>query len=310
MGETTGISWTDATANFWMGCTRVSEACKFCYADRDMTRYGKDFNTVTRAKGIWTDILNPNKFKPGSKVFTCSWSDFFHAGADQWRPEAWECIRQRPDLTFQILTKRPERIAANLPPDWGKGWPNVWMGTTVENQRAANKRIPILLLVPAVLRFVSCEPLLGPVDLTEVELPEQYNLGPSTPAHINALTSCDDDHYHNDHAAIGWVIAGGESGPNARPSHPVWFRALREQCRENGVPFHFKQWGEWGPVDLQPETWHDFMDYSGRIGQCRKRADGTWAQDMFGTLPAVIERQGIKRTGRLLDGVLWDEMPA
>lgn len=296
MGETTGISWTDSTANFWMGCSKVSEACRFCYAERDMTRYGKDFGTLTKAKGIWTDILNPVKYRPGSKVFTCSWSDFFHPGADQWRDEAWEAIRKRPDLIWQILTKRPERILDHLPADWGNGWPNVWLGVTAENQQRADERIHLLLAVPAAVHFVSCEPLLGPINLIEIKLPERYNVGEVHPACINALTTMDDDHFYNRHAALDWVITGGESGPNARPSHPDWFRSLRDQCQAAGVPYHFKAWGEWAPCYGEPElsprfrgVKYDFTDEMTSI--------------------AWLERVGVQHSGRLLDGKVWDEMP-
>ncbi len=134
MGEITGIGWTDATWNPWYGCSKVSPGCAHCYMFRDMKRYGSDPEVVTRSK---TKFDEPRKWKTPRRVFTCSWSDWFHEGADAWRAEAWAIVRDTPHLTYQILTKRPERIADHLPPDWGEGYPNVWLGTSVENQRFA-----------------------------------------------------------------------------------------------------------------------------------------------------------------------------
>jgi protein gp37 len=124
--------------------------------------------------------------------------------------------------------------------------PNVWIGVTAENQEQADKRIPLLLQIPAAKRFVSVEPMLGPVDLTDVPVPQAVdNRGFS----INALTDYDDEHFFNKHPKLDWVICGGESGPEARPVHPDWIRSLRDQCVRAEVPFLFKQWGEWGPLE-------------------------------------------------------------
>ena len=180
MGLQTGIEWTatilpdgtvlpGATWNPWTGCTKVSEACAHCYMFTDMKRYGKDGSIVNRSKPPTFNLPLKKKrdgsfaIPPGSKVFTCSWSDWFHVKADPWRAEAWEIIRQRPDVIFQIVTKRTERIAECLPSGWGSGWPNVWLIATVENQEWADVRIPQLLSVPAVVHGLSCEPLLGPI---------------------------------------------------------------------------------------------------------------------------------------------------
>jgi protein gp37 len=165
MGADTAIQWTDHTWNPWQGCTKVSAGCKHCYMYRDKARYGQDPATVVRSKAATFKFPLSGKVKPGDKVFVCSWSDFFHEAADAWRMQAWEIIRQRPDVIFQLVTKRPERIAACLPRDWGGGWPNVWGLVSVEDQAAADLRVPILLDLPFAVRGVSCEPLLGPVDL-------------------------------------------------------------------------------------------------------------------------------------------------
>jgi protein gp37 len=186
-----------------------------------MTRYGRDFSTVTRSK---TTFYAPLKWKEPKLIFTCSWSDFFIEEADEWRAEAWEVIRRCQQHTFQILTKRPERI---LLPECGNdpnlfaAWPNVWIGTSVENQYWADERIPFLLQVPAAVRFLSIEPLLGPIDLS-------YWLASRRSPFI------------------GWVIVGGESGDpfgkkQARPLNLDYVRRIRDQCVSAGIPFFFKQ---------------------------------------------------------------------
>jgi len=138
--------------------------------------------------------------------------DVFDAEVDpSWRADLWDLIRRCQNLDWQLLTKRPENIRAMLPPDWGDGWKNSWLGTTVEDQCRADARIPVLAGIPAAVRFLSVEPLLGPVTLNLWQ--------------------------------ISWVICGGESGPSARPLDPAWAISVRDQCVENKVPFFFKQWG-------------------------------------------------------------------
>src|SRR3990167_1086002 len=185
MGERTGIEWTDSTWNPWMGCHKVSPGCKYCYAERETTRLGKDFSQVRRSR---TTFDAPLRWKEPRRIFTCSFSDFFIEEADAWRDEAWEVVRQTPQHIYQILTKRPERIAEHLPKMcficgvekprdyrtfmtsclqciWWP-WPNVWLGTSVENQKYAEERIPKFVAVPAKVHFLSCEPLLGPLNLS------------------------------------------------------------------------------------------------------------------------------------------------
>lgn len=168
MGKETGIHWTHRTWNPWRGCKKVSPGCARCYMFREQRRYGRDPTEVVRTK-TWNDPIRWNGEAEAAEtkflVFTCSWSDFFIEDADPWRAEAWEVIRRCPNLVFQVLTKRPERIAKHLPPDWGQGYPNVWLGVSVENQDWA-RRLDTLLEIPAVVHWVSAEPLLGPVDFT------------------------------------------------------------------------------------------------------------------------------------------------
>jgi protein gp37 len=230
MGDTTGIGWTDKTWNPWHGCTKVSPGCAHCYMYRDKARYGQDPETVVRSK---TTFRAPLKWKEPARVFTCSWSDFFHKAADDWRTDAWDVIRQTPHLTYQVLTKRPERIASHLPEDWGRGWPNVWLGVSVENQRWA-ERVGQLAAIPAAVRFVSAEPLLGPVTFRWAPWqPFDRTTGEGT-NHLDGLRN----HVH-------WVIVGGESGPDHRPMREEWARTLRDQCAEAGVAFYLKQLGGW-----------------------------------------------------------------
>jgi len=173
---------------------------------REKRRYGQDPSMVTRSK---TTFDAPLKWREPRLIFTCSWSDFFIEEADSWRPEAWDIMRATSQHTYQILTKRPERIATHLP----DGWPfvNAWLGVSVENPRFY-WRIELLRQVPSFLRFLSLEPLLAPM--------------PSLPLD-----------------GISWVIVGGESGPRCRPMKAEWVREIRAQCVKAGIPFFFKQWG-------------------------------------------------------------------
>lgn len=252
----TAIAWTDATWNPWYGCRKVSAGCKNCYMFRDMGRYGKDPNIVQRSR---TTFNAPLRWKEPAKVFTCSWSDFFIEEADSWRGEAWEIIKKTPHLTYQICTKRPERIAAHLPSDWGTGYPNVWMGATAENQEQLDGRVFFLLKVPAPVHWLSIEPMLGPVDLSKVAMCEWYAGGliEPRPGTIGgkAMPAA------RLRPRIDWVIVGGESGPGYRLMDLDWARSIRDQCQSAGVAYFFKQ--ESGPrpgtnAILDGKEWHEF----------------------------------------------------
>lgn len=286
MAITSSIEWTDATWNPWQGCTKVSEACDHCYMFRDMRRWGRDPSVVRKsADATWSLPIKRVKGKyvipDGWKVFTCSWSDWFHKAADAWRPQAWDIIRQRPRVIFQIVTKRTERIRDCLPPDWGDGWPNVWLIATVENQHWADVRVPQLLEVPAAVRGLSIEPLLGPLELWK-SFPCAYYCDESI-GHVSHPFLPDANGCNS--GGIDWIIAGGESGAHARPSHPDWIRSLRDQCQAAGVAFFFKQWGEWYPCKHRCSAGHEFED----------------GQRMW--------RLGKKQSGRLLDGREHSEFP-
>lgn len=264
MGDKSTIEWTDATWNPWYGCHKVSAGCKFCYMFRDMPKYGKDPNIVTRSRSTFDAPLRwakSGKLAPGSRIFTCSWSDWFIEEADLWRPEAWGIVHDTPQFTYLILTKRPERIAEHLPSDWGAGYPNVWLGVSTENQATADERIPLLLETPAAVRFLSCEPLLGPIDL---ELAIRIDNGGYS---YNTLTG---EHWAftvepRFGPKVDWVISGGESGAHPRPCDLDWARALRDQCQAAGVAFFHKQHGgakkvagTWGGRELDGRTWDEF----------------------------------------------------
>ena len=254
MGYKTGVQWTNRTHNFWYGCEKISAGCRFCYAERDMERYGRDFHAVTRAKGFDT----PLGWKEPALVFVNSWSDFFIEKSDDWRSDAWDIIWQTPHLTYQILTKRPENIKDRLPVNWGDGWDNVWLGVSAENQAMADRLIPILLSTPAKIRFVSAEPLLGKID---------FGLWCMDCDDYSLIHRTEGEHLTDRGERLHWIITGGESGYTPRPSETDWFRSIRDQCLSANVPFFFKQVGgrkkidgAWGGDLLDGKVWHEFPD--------------------------------------------------
>lgn len=237
MAQDTKIQWTDATVNFWAGCKKVSPGCKYCYMYRDQERWATDPTEVRQvSEKTINKTLKALGNKP-SKIFTCSWSDFFIEEADQWREWAWNIIRENPQHQWQILTKRPERIKQCLPPDWGKGWDNVWLGVSVESENQT-ERIFELCHVPAKIRFISYEPAVGPISIfTELKY---------------GIWDLNQDVKHTQ--KIHWVIIGGESGNGSTPeqsgikygyraSELFWFDAVIGMCKSAGVPVFMKQVG-------------------------------------------------------------------
>jgi protein gp37 len=203
------IQWTNATVNFWTGCTKVSEGCKYCYMYRDKERYGQDPTKIVRTAP--TTFNAALKWKEPKKIFTNSWSDFFVEEADEWRDDAWDVIRKTPQHTWQILTKRPERISGNLPDDWGEGFENVWLGVSVEMQKYFH-RAYILSQVAAKTRFISAEPLLEGLDVLQ---------------EIDGRLVIDD---------IDWIILGGESGNDKgkyryRECRENWFKRIIDDVK-------------------------------------------------------------------------------
>lgn len=259
MSDKTGIEWTDATWNPVRGCSRVSAGCMNCYAEKVAARFGGPglpYEGLT-AKGKWTGqtrvveehMADPLRWQRPRKIFVNSMSDLFHETMSfEDIARIFLVMASAKQHTFQILTKRPERMREFITHGnvlesvmMAGCWPlhNVWLGVSVEDQAAADARIPILLSTPAAVRFLSCEPLIGSVNLTAV--------GDEPTMMRDVLDE-----------GIDWVIVGGESGAHARPMYQSWARSLRDQCAAYGVPFFFKQWGEHQP---------DFEGFPIRVGK-------------------------------------------
>jgi protein gp37 len=312
MADKTGIEWTDSTWNPVTGCTEVSPGCDHCYAKTFAERWrgteGHYFENGFDVQ-LRPDKLDlPLRWKKPRRIFVNSMSDLFHDDVpSDFIAKVFAITALTPQHTFQILTKRHARMRSLLHADYFRvnvrghiAWwsdylnlelpvpywplPNVWLGVSAENQQWANLRIPTLLDTPAAVRFISAEPLLGPIS-------------------IFASSKIDDD------PGLDWVIAGGESGRGARPMHPGWIRSLRNECTFNGVPFLFKQWGEWTLSAQYGAT---------RPGQRRLvYLDGPSAEigrDYASGAPLqpgsqLMYRAGKHAAGRELDGRTWDQYP-
>lgn len=281
MGKDSRIEWTHHTFNPWWGCVKVSAACDHCYAETWAKRLGADVWGPKTERRFFTDAhwkeplrWNREASEAGERrrVFCASMADVFENRPDLIEPRArlLELIEQTPHLDWLLLTKRIHLVHKLLP----KGYElptNVWLGTTVENQDSADKRIKYLLKfkTPSV-RFLSCEPLLGPVDIAQYLIKNEKGV------------------------RVDWVIAGGESGAGSRPMEPLWPDALRKQCTKARVPFHFKQWGHWAPADLAS----DVMTPRTPIHVVRQ--DGT---------EVMLAAVGKGKAGRTLGGRQWDQFP-
>ena len=269
MGANSRIEWTTHTFNPWWGCIKVSEACKHCYAEAWARRLGQDVwgpKTQRRvmSENHWKQPLKWNREAESAqerpRVFCASMADVFEDRDEliPHRARLFDLVERTPNLDWLFLTKRPQNVMRMV--EWSNGWPDhVWLGTTVELQHRADELLPFLAEIPARVRFISAEPLLGPLSI---------------------------EHWLGD--VIHWVITGGESGPRARSASPEWFRSLHAQCMANGVPFHFKQWGDWAPGQGLNLPAH----------KMKRAQDGT---EMF--------RLGKKVAGRLLDGCQYDGFP-
>jgi protein gp37 len=325
------IEWTNATWNPVTGCTKVSEGCRNCYAMTFAERFrgtpGHYFENGFDITPRHDKLDQPLRWQRPRKIFVNSMSDLFHPEVPfDFIDQVFAVMALAPQHTFQILTKRPERMLEYFAVDekrWDKladiapymeahGWispedaaniappgstlpkwpswplPNVWLGVSVENQKAADERIPLLLQTPAAVRFLSMEPLLGPVDLKNIEHGflnfDVVNGSFGGPDDSSQWTGSD---------KIDWVIVGGESGRNARPMHPDWVRDIRDQCQASGVAFFFKQHGEWAQV-------HDLRDNEPAI---KGKKWFTFDPD------TSVCRIGKEAAGRMLDGRTWSEFP-
>lgn len=261
MGASTRIEWATSTFNPWWGCARVSRACNGCYAEAMATRFGVGWGRTAQRRFFgdahWAEPVRWNRRAAATgqqwRVFCASMADVFEDrdDLDAARTRLWDLIAATPALTWMLLTKRPEHVADMVP--WPPGrWPaHVWLGVTAEDQHSADQRIPVLLGTGARTRFLSCEPLTGPLDLSPfVTTPPTAVCtltrggGPTT---ADRRTVAGFGQYLRRAAGgpgIDWIITGGESGPKAAPSHPDWFRQLRDLALDRGACFFFKQWGE------------------------------------------------------------------
>lgn len=244
MGENSAIEWTDHTFNPWIGCTKVSPACDHCYAESWAKRSGLVTWGGARRRtsaATWRLPLKIHAAIPDGqrqRIFCASLADVFdNEVPDEWRHDLFELIRQTPRLDWLLLTKRIGNAKRYLIPSAMDGAYNIWVGATVVNQEEADRDIPKLLEVPARVRFLSCEPLLGPIDLQNIK----YGSG------LDGWLSAFNEGAWPALGRVHWVIAGGESGGHARPIDPAWAFSLRDQCRDGGAAFFFKQWGEWAP---------------------------------------------------------------
>ncbi len=314
MAENSKIEWTDHTFNPFIGCTKVSPGCDNCYAEHLMDKrmhkvvWGPKGERVRTSVSNWRKPLawnaNHEAFFAAhgrrQRVFCASLADVFDNAVDpQWRADLFGLIMKTPHLDWLLLTKRIGNMQGMLA-DLVHGHdqdltlldmmplPNVWIGATVVTQEEADRDIPKLLAVPAKVRFLSMEPLLGPVDL-RLQRPVREDDRQDMDGYCSHITTAAGSGIH-------WVIVGGESGPGARPMHPAWARSLRDQCQAAGVPFLFKQWGQW----IAPS----------QHGAAR-------AENGFAPIKefAMVEGQGRyhligkKAAGRQLDGHTWDEVP-
>lgn len=340
MSDNSKIEWTEATWNPVTGCTKVSPGCDHCYAERVTERFhGKgSFNKVV----LHEDRLDqPLRWRRPRRVFVNSMSDLFHDDIpDGFIAEVFATMALAEQHTFQVLTKRHGRMRSLLNSAQFKVevqrhailiadrrglntiWAaratdpadgplrNVWLGVSVENQQWADIRIPALLATPAAVRWISAEPLLGPVDLTRIafDRPQQSDMVLDAVGQRYGVPGA----WQAPSAAkLDWVVVGGESGPGARPMHPDWARTLRDQCVASGAAYHFKQWGEWGPTDeaitaKDPRT--VAMHPRGSLAMTVDNPfDPFRAEHPYWV---ALRRHGKKAAGRTLDGRTWDEYPA
>lgn len=322
MTANTKIEWADHTFNPWIGCTKVSPGCDHCYAEADfdkrrhVVQWGQGQARKRTAPSTWAQPLKWNREAARLgiryRVFCASLADVFDNAVDpQWRADLFALIEATPHLDWLLLTKRIGNVGNMLPVpfDFDKHYPNIWLGATIVNQEEADRDIPKLLAIPAAKRFLSMEPLLGPVDLSVMDDDAGVVGYEPLSGHRWHRFSVWPDQFG---PTIDWVIVGGESGPNARPMSIHWARELRDQCVEAGVPFLFKQWGEWGSAKVrQSETPGEFAfgDYEHERTRFVKTSYYPRAFTSFGAR-FIAEKTGKKAAGRMLDGRTWDEFPS
>lgn len=350
MADKTGIAWTNATWNPVTGCSKVSQGCKHCYAEREWARLSANPKAINYYGRAFTDVAchedrldQPLRWKKPRMIFVNSMSDLFHESVpDTFIDKVFAVMALAEQHTFQILTKRPERMFEYLTTpgrmdiigneampavrsdcfgvlEWPL--PNVWLGVSAEDQESADERLFHLMNTPAAIRWLSAEPLLGPIDLEDVPV------GMNGPLRSYGETNA---------PKLDWVVVGGESGPDARPMHPDWVEAIQEQCTQAHVPFFFKQWGEWLPLtQMTPEYAASFYrsNRPAKDGEDQNDLDDEYGthcivpqkviihngrvfsvedprsfeQDFFGT--RSIFRVGVHKAGCRLNGREWQAWP-
>lgn len=347
MADGSKIEWTDATWNPIRGCSRVSEGCRHCYAEMIAARFsgpGQPYEGLAKRLGgeaRWTNEVrlipehlgDPLRWGKSRRIFVNSMSDLFHEEIpDEWIDLIFAVMALAPQHTFQVLTKRPERMrkyvtrlvddetgnaieeiadaavkvtgspcAAHVE-DVTLPLPNVWLGVSAEDQTTADERIPHLLATPAAIRFVSAEPLLGPIQFHSIPASDQKPSAYYDLTYFGGPGLFDPQRRRLADARLDWIIVGGESGPHARPMHPDWARSIRDQCAAAGVAYFFKQWGGFEPVGY----WGNLDD--------RLQLDAVIAQ-INPSYPCrdpanyVMRRVGKTASGRLLDGVEHNGFP-
>lgn len=341
MSANTKIEWADHTFNPWIGCTKVGPGCDHCYAEADFDKrrhvvtWGAGQPRKRTAPSTWAQPLRWNaeakRLGIRYRVFCASLADVFDNEVPSvWRADLFKLIADTPNLDWLLLTKRIGNVSRMLPFGWQDFGlpPNVWIGATICNQDEADRDITKLLAVPAAKRFLSMEPLLGAVDVTGEYLTAKLGSYP--------FKSLSDEHRTKLIDLLDWVIVGGESGPNARPMHPDWARSLRDQCEAAGVPFLFKQWGEWKPISEMDEAEHGPLYKS--LVTAKPYQDQDNLDDIYGracTVPNTVVhldgsthettepmaflqgtgamqtfKVGKKAAGRLLYGREWNGVPA
>ncbi|WP_313377959.1 phage Gp37/Gp68 family protein [Achromobacter insolitus] len=309
MAENSKIEWTDHTFNPWEGCQKVGPGCDHCYAEARNARFGggqavnwgpgaprrRTSAANWRKPLAWNSDAGAFYAQHGrrQRVFCSSLADVFDNAVDPtWRRDLFDLMELTPNLDWLLLTKRIGNVARMLPThDWAAR-DNVWLGATIVNQAEADRDIPKLLAVPARRRFLSMEPLLGPVDLGRA-------------CRLAAFHATE---------VLDWVIVGGESGPKARPMNPQWATGLRDQCQAAGIPFLFKQWGEWARAGVRQSGLPGRYALATREGWFGEGAPAPTELDQFPRQflafgSDVLERVGKKAAGRVLDGREWNEVP-
>jgi protein gp37 len=355
MSDTTSIEWTDSTFNPWSGCTKVSPGCDHCYAESMMdtrlhrVRWGSGQTRIRTSPANWRKPLQWNaqadafsiKYGRRQRVFCASLADVFDNEVDpEWRADLFDLINATQNLDWLLLSKRIgnvlpmiQEVAKRRPNLWYLQEPrlpdNVWLGATIVNQTEADRDIPKLLATPASVKFLSMEPLLSVVDISEWLTPGyphcKTGFYPNVATSDGYCVTCgghagDPIHKPGHHDFLDWVIVGGESGHVARPMHENWVRSVRDQCAAAGAPFLFKQWGEWYPASLAissngakrmtrlPDGEEIALADPNGVGGISYHVWDAGVQDSAPS-SAISIAVGKKSSGRLLDGRLHDSFP-